>query len=55
MESLDIKRNTKGRRQLSGLYWHWETKAWGANRIWDPSSPCCKRWVFIFRYQYLEI
>lgn len=28
------------------LYWHWGTKVWGANRMWDPSSPYCKRWRF---------
>jgi len=32
-------------RRLSSLYWHWGTKAWGANRIRYPGSPCCKIWM----------
>jgi len=29
------------------IYWRWGTKAWGANRIWYPGSPCCQRWMLM--------
>jgi len=33
------------RRLFTKKYWHFSTKAWGAKRIRDPSSPRCQRWI----------
>ena len=45
VKCLDIGKNTKGEGPLLGQYWHWETKARGANGIRYPGSPSCKRWI----------
>ena len=44
MKCVDIIKNTNSEGRLLFIYWHWDTKAWGANRIRYPSSPRSKRW-----------
>ena len=45
MKSYNKRKNTMWWEQLSNFYQHWEAKAWGANRIRYPGSPCLDRWM----------
>ena len=46
VKSVDLRRNAKSEGSSLGPYRRWGAKAWGANRIRYPGSPCRKRWVF---------
>ena len=46
VKSGDLQRNTKSEGNSLGPYRCWSAKAWGANEIRCPSSPCRKQWVF---------
>lgn len=43
VKSVDIRRNAKSEGSSLGPYRRWGAKAWGANRIRYPGSPCRKR------------
>ena len=43
VKCVDIEKNTIGEDGLLFQYWRSGTKAWGANRIRYPGSPCSKR------------
>ncbi len=45
MECVDIWKNTSGEGGCLVCNWRWGSKAWVANRIRYPGSPCRKRWV----------
>ena len=45
VKSVDLRRNAKSEGSSLGPYRRWGAKAWGANRIRYPGSPCRKRWV----------
>ena len=46
VKSADLRRNAKSEGSSLGPYRRWSAKAWGANGIRYPGSPCRKRWVF---------
>ena len=46
VKSEDLRRKAKSEGSSLGPYRRWGAKAWGANRIRYPGSPCRKRWVF---------
>ena len=50
VKCVDIGKNTNSEGTLLGYYWHWETKARGANGIRYPGSPSCKRWILDIVY-----
>ena len=43
VKSGDLRRNAKSEGSSLGPYRRWGAKAWGANRIRYPGSPCRKR------------
>ncbi|CAF2270465.1 unnamed protein product [Brassica rapa subsp. trilocularis] len=43
VKSTDLRRNAKSEGSSLGLYRRWCAKAWGANGIRYPGSPCRKR------------
>ena len=45
VEFTDMHKNTSGKGDYLGVYWHWGAKVWGANRIRYPGSPHSKRWM----------
>ena len=45
VKCVDIGKNTDGESTLLGQYWHWETRAKGANGIRYPGSLSRKRWI----------
>lgn len=46
LKSVWHKKEHQRQRQKLIYYWRWDTKAWGANKIRDLSSPCSQRWIF---------
>jgi len=45
--SLDTKWNTNSESFLSIKDWRWETKVRIGNRIRDPDTPHCQRWMVV--------
>ncbi|GJT37255.1 hypothetical protein Tco_0937120 [Tanacetum coccineum] len=45
VKSVNIRRNAKSEGSSLGPYRRWGAKAWGANRIRYPGSPCRAAWL----------
>ncbi|KAL9426627.1 hypothetical protein AB3S75_033419 [Citrus x aurantiifolia] len=45
VKSGDLRRNAKSEGSSLGPYRRWSTKAWGANEIRYPGSPCRAAWL----------